>query len=113
MMTRNISIHYCNNVKGFIMTISQDLNTNSNNLPFLAAEYIQKVKPNFKPQIAFILGSGLGDLVAKITNDTTINYADLPGFPVSSVHGHAGELVLGELFGVSVICMKGRGHFYE
>jgi xanthosine phosphorylase len=42
-----------------------------------------------------------------------ISYADLPGFPISTVHGHAGELVLGTLAGVPVVCMKGRGHFYE
>lgn len=90
-----------------------NINTGLSELPFLAADYIQKIKPGFKPRVAFILGSGLGDLVAQITNETTVNYADLPGFPVSSVHGHAGELVLGDLFGIAVICMKGRGHFYE
>jgi len=42
-----------------------------------------------------------------------ISYEKLPGFPVSTVHGHAGELVLGNLSGVPVACMKGRGHFYE
>ena len=44
---------------------------------------------------------------------SSISYADLPGFPISTVHGHAGELVLGTLAGVPVVCMKGRGHFYE
>lgn len=87
--------------------------TNFNDLPYDAVAHIQKLKPGFKPQVAFILGSGLGELVDQITNETVINYEDLPGFPVSSVHGHAGELVLGELFGVNVACMKGRGHFYE
>lgn len=86
---------------------------NNSDAPFLALEQIERHKPNFKPRVAFILGSGLGGLVDQINNETVINYADLPGFPVSSVHGHAGELVLGDLFGVPVACMKGRGHFYE
>jgi len=43
----------------------------------------------------------------------SISYSELPGFPISTVHGHAGELVLGTLAGVPVVCMKGRGHFYE
>ncbi|CNJ01918.1 xanthosine phosphorylase [Yersinia intermedia] len=94
-------------------TVNSNSNAGFSELPFQAAAYIQKIKPGFKPQAAFILGSGLGDLVAQITNETTLSYADIPGFPVSSVHGHAGELVLGDLFGVPVMCMKGRGHFYE
>ncbi|EKN6297915.1 purine-nucleoside phosphorylase, partial [Yersinia enterocolitica] len=94
-------------------TANSNINIDFSELPFQAVEVIQKIKPGFKPQIAFILGSGLGGLVEQITNDTTISYADIPGFPVSSVHGHAGELVLGDLFGVPVMCMKGRGHFYE
>jgi len=94
-------------------TVNTHNETPFGDLPFLAVEKIRKSKPGFKPRVAFILGSGLGELVDQITNETTIKYADLPGFPVSSVHGHAGELVLGDLFGVPVICMKGRGHFYE
>ncbi|WP_145574330.1 xanthosine phosphorylase [Yersinia mollaretii] len=94
-------------------TANSTIDADFSELPFQAVDYIQKIKPGFKPQAAFILGSGLGDLVAQITDETTISYADIPGFPVSSVHGHAGELVLGHLFGVPVMCMKGRGHFYE
>ena len=63
--------------------------------------------------MAFILGSGLGALADQIENAVAISYEKLPGFPVSTVHGHAGELVLGHLQGVPVVCMKGRGHFYE
>ncbi|HGU1341780.1 TPA: xanthosine phosphorylase, partial [Escherichia coli] len=63
--------------------------------------------------VAFILGSGLGALADQIENAVAISYEKLPGFPVSTVHGHAGELVLGYLQGVPVVCMKGRGHFYE
>ncbi|MEB0897397.1 xanthosine phosphorylase, partial [Citrobacter freundii] len=57
--------------------------------------------------------SYLGALAEQIENAVAISYEKLPGFPVSTVHGHAGELVLGHLAGVPVACMKGRGHFYE
>ncbi|QOY95464.1 xanthosine phosphorylase [Massilia sp. UMI-21] len=83
------------------------------NTPFEAAEVIQARKPGFQPRAALILGSGLGVLAEQMTDAVSISYADLPGFPISTVHGHAGELVLGTLAGVPVVCMKGRGHFYE
>jgi len=83
------------------------------NTPFEAADVIRARKPGFTPRVALILGSGLGVLAEQMTDAVTISYADLPGFPISTVHGHAGELVLGTLAGVSVACMKGRGHFYE
>lgn len=60
-----------------------------------------------------VLGSGLGGLADQISAAQTVSYSDLPGFPVSTVQGHAGELVAGQLAGVSVLCMKGRGHYYE
>jgi len=82
-----------------------------------AAGHIQAILaeklPGFKPWAACILGSGLGRLADKIADAVTIPYEDLPGFPVSSVAGHAGELAAGYLQGVPVLCMKGRGHFYE
>lgn len=83
------------------------------NFPFHAAEIIRAAKPNFQPRIALILGSGLGVFADQLDNKTAIPYQDLPGFPVSTVVGHAGELVLGSINGVDVVCMKGRGHFYE
>ena len=83
------------------------------NTPFEAAEVIKARKPGFEPRVAMILGSGLGVLAEQMTDAVSISYADLPGFPISTVHGHAGELVLGNLAGVPVVCMKGRGHFYE
>jgi xanthosine phosphorylase len=60
-----------------------------------------------------ILGSGLGVLAEQMTDAVTISFNELPGFPISTVHGHAGELVIGTLSGVAVVCMKGRGHVYE
>ncbi|CAN7548851.1 xanthosine phosphorylase [Massilia sp. LjRoot122] len=83
------------------------------NTPFEAAEVIKARKPGFAPRAALILGSGLGVLAEQMLDAVSISYADLPGFPISTVHGHAGELVLGTLAGVPVVCMKGRGHFYE
>lgn len=81
--------------------------------PDACAEIIRACKPNFTPRVAFILGSGLGALADQIVDAVAIPYQKLPGFPVSGVQGHAGELVLGQLAGVNVACMKGRGHFYE
>jgi xanthosine phosphorylase len=85
----------------------------SSNTPFEAVDVIRARKPGFEPRVAMILGSGLGVLAEQMTDAVAISYDELPGFPVSTVHGHAGELVLGTLAGVPVACMKGRGHFYE
>ncbi len=83
------------------------------NTPFEAAELIRSRMPGFAPRVAMILGSGLGVLAEQMSDAVTIGFDELPGFPISTVHGHAGELVMGTLAGVSVVCMKGRGHFYE
>jgi xanthosine phosphorylase len=85
----------------------------SNNTPFEAADIIRAKKPGFTPRVAMILGSGLGVLAEQMLDPVSIPYDELPGFPISTVHGHAGELILGTLAGVPVACMKGRGHFYE
>jgi len=66
-----------------------------------------------QPKIAIILGSGLGGLAAKIENPVTLAYKDLPGFPLLTVMGHVGELIIGRLNGVPVFVFKGRKHFYE
>jgi purine-nucleoside phosphorylase len=60
-----------------------------------------------------VLGSGLGGLADLITNPATIPYADVPGWPRSTVHGHRGELVIGTLEGCPVVVQRGRAHFYE
>jgi len=65
------------------------------------------------PEVAIVLGSGLGALADAVENATIIPYADLPGFPVPSVAGHGGQLVIGRLGKRSVALMAGRGHFYE
>lgn len=66
-----------------------------------------------RPRVGLVLGSGLGGLADEISAPVVIRYEDIPHFPVSSVQGHAGRLVLGELTGVPVVAMRGRSHFYE
>ncbi|NSW89212.1 MAG: purine-nucleoside phosphorylase [Firmicutes bacterium] len=65
------------------------------------------------PEIGLILGSGLGVLAEAIEDMVVIPYINIPHFPVSTVEGHKGQLVLGELSGKPVICMQGRFHYYE
>jgi purine-nucleoside phosphorylase len=65
------------------------------------------------PEIAMILGSGLGPLAEAIEPVASIPYRDIPGFAASTAPGHAGRLVLGELEGRRVVAMQGRIHFYE
>ena len=65
------------------------------------------------PRIGMILGSGLGVMADEVENPVVIPYAAIPHFPLSTVEGHAGELVIGLLSGKQVVMMKGRFHFYE
>ena len=65
------------------------------------------------PVAAMVLGSGLGDLAAKVEVASRIPFAEIPGFPVSSVSGHAGEVVIGTLSGRLVLMVSGRVHYYE
>ncbi len=76
------------------------------------AQYILS-QTKYRPEIAVILGSGLGDLVSGIEDQQSIEYANIPDFPVSTVSGHAGRLVFGRLGGKDVMAMQGRFHFYE
>lgn len=66
-----------------------------------------------KPKIGLILGSGLGVLADEIQNPVVIKYEEIPNFPVSTVVGHAGQLVIGEYMGQNVVAMQGRFHAYE
>jgi purine-nucleoside phosphorylase len=77
-----------------------------------AADFI-KTKIGSKPQIGIILGSGLGSLVNALEHPLEVDYSDIPGFPQTTVPGHAGKLVFGMLGGKYVLVMKGRFHFYE
>ena len=70
-------------------------------------------KTDFKPEVALILGSGLGDYADEIKIETTIDYTDIEGFPTSTVAGHKGRFVFGYVGNVPVVIMQGRVHYYE
>jgi purine-nucleoside phosphorylase len=66
-----------------------------------------------KPKIGLILGSGLGDLAESVSPADYIHYRDIPNWPQSTIQGHKGRLVIGDLGGQSVLIMQGRAHYYE
>ncbi len=74
--------------------------------------YIRK-HTKAEPAIGIILGTGLGALAQEITVETTLDYQDIPHFPISTVEFHAGKLLFGELGGRPIVAMQGRFHFYE
>ncbi len=78
-----------------------------------SAEYIQGISSKKEPTIGIILGSGLGALVDVMEDKDVIPYKDIPGFPRSTVAGHAGNLVIGNIGKQTVAAMQGRFHFYE
>jgi|CXWL01.1.fsa_nt_gi purine-nucleoside phosphorylase len=83
------------------------------NLIRKAAAFIKKEAPGFRPDIGFILGSGLAKAVPNLERAVTIPYRDIPGFPRTTVPGHEGKLILGRAAGRSVAVMQGRFHYYE
>jgi purine-nucleoside phosphorylase len=78
-----------------------------------AASLIGEQLGGWHPRVAIILGSGLGQLADRIERATNIPYADIPGFPSSTVVGHAGRLVAGSIEACDVIALSGRFHLYE
>ena len=70
-------------------------------------------KVNFTPQVALVLGSGLGDYADGIEVTAELAYNEIDGFPVSTVPGHEGKYIFGYVDKVPVVCMKGRVHYYE
>jgi len=77
-----------------------------------AVAYIQN-KYAVKPLVGIVLGSGLGSFTAEMTIEKEIDYSEIPHFPVSTVEGHQGKLIFGELGGKKVVAMVGRFHCYE
>jgi len=71
------------------------------------------LKTSVKPTLGIILGSGLGNFAAQVENPTIIPYDEIPGWPLSTVEGHSGKLVLGAIHGTQVAVMQGRVHAYE
>jgi xanthosine phosphorylase len=79
----------------------------------LAADVLRERAPGRTPRLGIVLGSGLGGLADLLEDAVAIPYAEIPGFPTSTVVGHAGRFLVGELDGVPVACMQGRFHLYE
>lgn len=81
----------------------------------LLEEWVRTVreKTDFLPEIGIVLGSGLGDFARQVEKSAEISYDSLPGFPVSTVAGHAGKLIFGYVRSVPVVVMQGRVHYYE
>lgn len=75
-------------------------------------ECFQK-KIDFKPEVALVLGSGLGDFAEGIRVEAELPYEEIEGFPVSTVPGHEGKYIFGYIGDVPMVCMKGRVHYYE
>lgn len=78
-----------------------------------AAQIIRNRAGNEAPELAVVLGSGLGALTERLGNAITIPFDDLPGFPASGVSGHQGALVIGSLGGIRTAVISGRVHYYE
>lgn len=74
--------------------------------------YIES-RVNIKPQVGIILGTGLGGLAQTIKNQQFIDFKDIPNFPISTVDGHQGRMVFGQLGGKNIVAMQGRFHYYE
>ena len=77
-----------------------------------AVDFIKSKYPT-KPAAGIVLGSGLGSFTNEMNIEFEIAYADIPHFPVSTVEGHSGQLIFGELSGKKVVAMAGRFHYYE
>jgi len=76
------------------------------------AQYIQQ-KTDIEPEYGIILGTGLGALIDEVDIHQTVDYGDLPNFPVSTIASHQGRLVFGTLGGKQIVAMQGRFHYYE
>ena len=77
-----------------------------------AADFIRE-RTSYRPRVGLILGSGLNALADSVANPDIIPYGEIPNWPISTVYGHAGRLVIGELEGQAVFVMQGRIHYYE
>ncbi len=77
-----------------------------------AAKHLLR-RTDHRPTVGLVLGSGLGGLADAVASPTVVDYADIPHFPLSTVPGHSGRLVIGQLAGTPVCVMQGRFHYYE
>ena len=74
--------------------------------------YIKK-RTDIRPEVGVILGTGLGRIAGEIEMIASLDYAEIPNFPVSTVESHHGRLILGRLNGNNIVAMQGRFHYYE
>jgi purine-nucleoside phosphorylase len=93
--------------RGLIITMSEILQKIETAVSYIKSHY------NETPIVGIVLGSGLGSFTGEINIEKEIPYADIPNFPVSTVEGHSGKLIFGELGGKKVVAMAGRFHYYE
>src|ERR1043166_628297 len=77
-----------------------------------ALAYIRE-QGSFKPESGIVLGSGLGGLVNEVSIEHSIEFKNIPHFPVSTVKGHSGKLIFGKLGAGNIVAMQGRVHYYE
>lgn len=77
-----------------------------------AVDFIRS-KCGIKPLVGIVLGSGLGSFISEINVEYKIDYSDIPNFPISTVEGHKGQLIFGEIGGKKIVAMAGRFHYYE
>lgn len=78
-----------------------------------AEQFIESKIGGFKPEVALVVGSGLGGFTAALANPIVIPYTDIPHFPKPTAPGHAGQMIFGELAGKKLLVLNGRYHFYE
>ena len=78
-----------------------------------AADYVKNKLGGHQPVFGLVLGSGLGDLAESIEDATAIPYSEIPHFPITTIVGHEGKMLIGNLKGVPIIGLKGRKHYYE
>lgn len=86
-----------------------------NELTHIINSVYQRIRAltDIEPELGLILGSGLGDFCDSLEDQVVVPFADLPGFPVSTVEGHVGAFVFGRCFGKQVVALRGRIHYYE
>lgn len=77
------------------------------------AAHLVAQRTTLRPKIAVVLGSGLGDFAGELRKTTTVPYREIPGFPLSTAIGHAGNLVIGQFENLPLAVMQGRAHYYE
>jgi len=100
------------NCEGEISKLGNIVNPYTYEIVKESADYILS-KTKHRPKIGIICGSGLGGLASLLKNENRFPYSEIPHFPKSTVIGHSGQLVIGDLGNVPVVCMQGRFHLYE